>query len=126
MRGKKLAYCRRNRYILQLQSAAEGNKTWDGPWPGPHACKTRWHDGGLVGKQGYETAAANFHLSGRRIPKVCTSLIAHREKWKKRNEQEVLLRLDGPTQGTAHCLLAFCLAATLDRQIGHALNHTCM
>lgn len=105
MRGKKLAYHGRNRYLLQLQSAAEGNKAWGNPGLGPHACKTRWHDGGLVGEQGYEADATDFHLSGRRIPMVCTSLIAHHEKWKKSNEEEGSFRLDGLTRG--HSPLTF-------------------
>jgi hypothetical protein len=97
-----------------------------GPGLDTHACKTRWHKGGLVGEQGYEAEEANSlacpHLSGRRIPMVCTSLISHHGNGNQgTSKEEISRRLAGLTRGIAH--LAFCLAATFDRQIGHGLNH---
>lgn len=91
MRGKSLritvvanTYCS---YKVPLKGTRHG-----GPGLGTHACKTRWHEGGLVGEQGYEAEAANvsslFHLNGHSILVVCTSLIAHHENWEKERREK--------------------------------------
>lgn len=105
---------------MPLKGARDG-----GPGLSTHACKTRW----LVHEQGYEAEAANvsslFHFEWPPHPEGVHIINHSSREWKKnrnKGRRDFVSPRWAYTRHTVPWLLAFCLAATLDRQIGHAVT----